>query len=90
MVAGKWGLNALLSAHGPIATNNGLQGEEYPMEDHSHPCVEEASACGNRRSLVKITSPVSLPKWPDFPVSILPLDSGIIVVHKGDMEILRM
>jgi len=60
----------------PFLQNNGLQRGEHPMEDHSHPHVEEASACGNRRSLVKITSPVSLPKWPDFPVSILPFDSG--------------
>ena len=60
------------------------------MEDHAHPCVEEASACGHRRGLVKITSPVSLPKWPDFPLSILPFDSGIILVHKRDMEILIM
>lgn len=76
VVTGKWGLNALLSVHGPILTNNCLQRGEYPMEDNSHPHVEEASACGNRRSFVKITSPVSLPKRPDFPVSILPFDSG--------------
>lgn len=32
--------------------------------------------------------PVSLPKWPDFPLSTIPFGSGIILVHKGEKEIL--